>query len=64
MVNTKIRLIIFFGAEDRKTIESTKKDLELTVGEIMSSSLQTLGLIEESRENHYAFQILPEFNPL
>ena len=51
MVNTKIRLIIFFGAEDRKTIESTKKDLELTVAHIMSSLLQNLGL-NEKRELH------------
>ena len=63
--DTEIRLIIFFVAKDGEPLyRQQKQDLELTVGEIMSSSLQTLGLIEESRENHYAFQILPEFNPL
>ena len=34
------------------------------MGQIMSSLLQNSGLIEESRENHYAFQILPKSNPL
>ena len=49
MVNTEIRLIIFFAAEDG---EAQKQDLELTVAQIMNSLLQNSGLNEESRENH------------
>ena len=53
MVNTQIRLIIFFAAEDREALLSERKqDLELTVAQIMSSLLQNSGLIEEIRENH------------
>ena len=32
MVNTEIRLNIFFAAKDGETIQSAKQDLELTVG--------------------------------
>ena len=43
MVNTKIRLIMFFAAEDGEALNSqqkkTKKDLELTVAQIISSLL-------------------------
>ena len=40
MVNTKIRLIIFFAAEDREALYSQQKqDRELTVAQIMNSSL-------------------------
>ena len=43
MVNTKIRLIIFFAAEDGEALYSQQKqDLELTVAQIMSSLLQNL----------------------
>ena len=43
MVNTKIRLIIFFAAKDEETLHSQQKqDWELTV--IMNSSLQIPGL--------------------
>ena len=53
MVNTEIRLIIFFVPEDGKALYSQQKeDLELTVAQIMSSLLQNSGLIEEIRENH------------
>ena len=49
MVNNKIRLIIFFVAEDGETLYSQdKEDLELT---IISFLLQNLGL-SQSRENH------------
>ena len=45
MVNTEIRLIIFFGAKDGETLYSQQKqDLELTLAQIMSSLLQTSGL--------------------
>ena len=52
MVNTKIRLIIFFAAKEGGTLYSQQKqDEELTVAQIMNS-LQNSDLIEESRENH------------
>ena len=38
MVNTKIRLIIFFAVKDREALYSQQKqDWELTVAQIMSS---------------------------
>ena len=41
MVNTKIRLIIFFVAKDGETLYSQQKqDQELTVAQIMNSLLQ------------------------
>ena len=53
MVNTEIRLIIFFAAKDGKVLYSQQKqDRELTVAQIMSSLLPNSDLIEESRENH------------
>ena len=40
MVNTEIRLIIFFTAKDREALYSQQKqDRELTVAQIMSSLL-------------------------
>ena len=45
MVNTEIRLIIFFKAEDGEALYSKQKqDLELTVAQIISSLLQNSGL--------------------
>ena len=45
MVNTEIRLIIFFAAEAGESLYSQQKhDLELTVVQVMSSLLQNLGL--------------------
>ena len=45
MVNTKIRLIILFAVKDGEAIYSQrKKDLKLTVTQIVSSLLQTSGL--------------------
>ena len=56
MVNTEIRLIIFFAAEDGEALYSQQKqDWELTVAQIMNSLLQNSDLIEESRENHWTF---------
>ena len=53
MVNTEIRLIIFFAAKDGEALYSHKKqDWELTVAQIMNSLLQNSNLNEESRENH------------
>ena len=45
MVNTEIRLIIFFAVGDREAIYSQQKqDLELTVAQIMNSLLQNSDL--------------------
>ena len=53
MVNTEIRLIIFFEAKDGEALYSQQKqDQELTVPQIMNSLLQIQTEIEESRENH------------
>ena len=44
MVNTKIRLIIYFEAEDREALCSQQKQgLELTVTQIINSLLQNSG---------------------
>ena len=51
MVNTKIRLIIFFAVKDGEALYSQQKqDQELTVAQIMNSLLPNSDLIEESRE--------------
>ena len=43
MVNTEIRLIIFFAAEDGEALQGQQKqDQELTVAQIMNSLLPTL----------------------
>ena len=45
MVNTKIRLIIFFAVEDGEALYSQQKqDLGMTVAQIMDSLLQNSGL--------------------
>ena len=45
MVNTEIRLIMFFVAKDEKVLYSQlKQDIELTVAQIISSLLQAAGL--------------------
>ena len=45
MVNTEIRLIIFFAAEDGEAVYSQQKqDQELTVAQIMNSLLQNSDL--------------------
>ena len=52
MVNTEIRLIIFFAAKDGEALHShQKQDQELTVAQIMNL-LQNSDLTEESRENY------------
>ena len=51
MVNTEIRLIIFFAAEDGEALYSQQKQYqELTVAQIMNSLLPNSDLIEERRE--------------
>ena len=66
MVNTKIRLIKFFAAEDGETLYSQQKqDRELTVwliSWIPYCQIQTE--IEESGENHETIQIWSKSNPL
>ena len=45
MVNTEIRLIIFFAAEDEEALyHQEKQDQELTVAQIMNSLLQNSDL--------------------
>ena len=45
MVNTEIRLIMFFTVKDGKVLYSQQKqDMELTVPQIISSLLQKSGL--------------------
>ena len=45
MVNTEIRLILFFAAKDGGALYSRQKqDLELTVAQIMNYLLQNSGL--------------------
>ena len=52
MVNTEIRLIIFFVAKDGEALYSQHKQVqELTVAQIMNSLLPNQTEIEESREN-------------
>ena len=52
MVNTEIRLTIFFAAKDGEALYSQRKqDRELTVAQIMNSLLQIQTQIVESREN-------------
>ena len=53
MANTKIRLIIFFEAEDGEALYSQQKqDQELTVAQTMNALLPNSDVNEESRENH------------
>ena len=52
MVNTDIRLTIFFAAKEGGALYSQQKqEEELTVAQIMNS-LQNSDLIEESSKNH------------
>ena len=52
MVNTKIRLILFFAAKGGEALYSQwKQDKEMTVAQIMNSLYQFQTQIEESREN-------------
>ena len=45
MINTEIKLIIFFAAEDGEALYSQQKqNLELIVVQIMSSLMQNSGL--------------------
>ena len=51
MVNTEIRLIIFFAAKDGEALHSQQKwDRELTVAQIMNSLLQNSDLNRRKKE--------------
>ena len=54
MVNTEIRLIIFFAVEDGEALYSQQKqDQELTVAKIMNSLLPNSDLHwKKNRQNH------------
>ena len=53
MVNTRIKLIIFFAAKDGEALYSQQKwDQELTVAQIVNVLLENSDKIEESRQNH------------
>ena len=50
--NTEIRFIILFVAEDGEALYSQqKKDLELTVAQIISSLMQNSIIIHQNNEN-------------
>ena len=60
MVNTKIRLIIFFAAKDKNgevLYSQHKQDLELSVAQIMNSLFKIPTYIEVNRENHEVIQV-------
>ena len=57
MVNTEIRLIIFFAVEDREALYSQKKqDQELTVAQIMNSLLPNSALMKKIRKTTRPFR--------
>ena len=65
MVNTEIRLIIFFAAKDGEALYSQQnQDRELTVAQIMNSLLPNSTEILKSKENHQTIQVWPKSNPL
>ena len=63
MVNTKIRLIIFFAAKDEEALYSQQKqDLELTVAQLMNTLLQNSDLKkvgETTRQFRYDLNQIP-----
>ena len=65
MVNTEMRLIIFFAAKDGEALYSQQKqDWELTVAQIISSLLQNSGLNWRKYGKPLAIQVWPKSNPL
>ena len=58
MVDTEIRLSIFFAAKDGEALYSQQKqDQELTVAQIMNSLLPNSDINKESGENHQTIQV-------
>ena len=65
MVNTAIRLMIFFAVKGGEALYSQqKKDWEPTVAQIMSCLCQIQTYIEESRDNHWTIQVWLKSDPL
>ena len=57
MVNTEIRLIIFFAAKDEEVLRSQQKqDQELTVAQIMNSLLPNSALMKKIRKTTRPFR--------
>ena len=64
MVNTDIRLIIFFAAKDGEALYSQEKqDQELTVAQIMNSLLLNSDWNWRKKGNHETIQVWPKSNP-
>ena len=64
MVNTKIRLIIFFAAKDGEALYSQQKqDWELTVAQIMNALLQNSDLNWRKYGKPLTIQVWPKSNP-
>ena len=60
MVNTKIRLIIFFAAKDGEALYSQQKqDWELTVARIMNSRLKLKKVGKTTRPFRYDLNQIP-----
>ena len=64
MVNTEIRLIIFFAVKDGKALyHQQKQDLELTATQILNSSLKNSNLLKKvgktSRPFRYDLNQIP-----
>ena len=58
MVNTEIRLIIFFAAKNGEFLYSQQKqDQNMTVAQSMNSLLQNSDLNSERREKHSTIHI-------
>ena len=65
MVNTKIRLIIFFAAKDGEALVSQQKqDQELTVAQIMNSLLPNSDLSWRKEGKPQTIQVRPKSDPL
>ena len=64
MINTEIRLIIFFAAKDGEALYSQQKqDSELTVAQIMNSLLQN-SILNWTKLGKLAIQLWYKSNPL
>ena len=65
MVNTKIRLIIFFAAKDGEALYISKNNTWSWLWlRSWTPYCQIQTEIEESRENHKTIQVWPKSNPL
>ena len=65
MVNVKIRLIVFFAAEEGEALYSQQKqDLELTGSDHEILILKFRLKLRKAEKNHWAIQVQPKLNPL